>query len=632
MIRHPALLLFTLLLGLLMLPASQAGDALGEYHELDQLSSGLFLDPLLEYVEDHTGQLQSADITTDILQRDALNSMSFGYTESVYWFRLRLQHSGTRPATRLLSLSYPVLDEIRVHQRFDDGDWQIQKLGDKQPFYMRPVQHRFFVIPLTMTPGQKVELLFRVDTSSSMQFPLSIWKERDFFVADQKQILGMGLYYGIMIIMVLYNLFVFFSVREANYLYYVLYVGCMGGFLASLQGLNFQFIWPEATWWNDHSILIFLGGVVLFALVFTRNFLRLKEMPGLNRLFTIMALFSLVIILISGMFPYHSMIRLLIATAVVGISLSIFAGLIRWSQGYSSARYYTIAWSVLLLGGVILALNKFDFLPRNFFTENIIQLGSALEVILLSFALADRLNSEKRKRYNAQLIALEHEKIARQSQEIALRQERAAREAQALALEIQKQATETLEQRVKERTLELEEVNRKLEQLSTTDGLTGLRNRRFFDQILQREMARAIRTRESICVLMIDVDHFKKVNDVHGHQAGDEILRRVAQTIRQTVHRSTDLLARYGGEEFILVLPGTSIHGAVHVAECIRSAVRRLNFNNISAGLRVAVSIGVHGAVPDSDASHENWIRCADEALYYAKANGRNQVVRYKDC
>ena len=90
MIRHPALLLFTLLLGLLMLPASQAGDALGEYHELDQLSSGLFLDPLLEYVEDHTGQLQSADITTDILQRDALNSMSFGYTESVYWFRFSI--------------------------------------------------------------------------------------------------------------------------------------------------------------------------------------------------------------------------------------------------------------------------------------------------------------------------------------------------------------------------------------------------------------------------------------------------------------------------------------------------------------------------------------------------------------
>src|SRR5690606_27167256 len=221
--------------------------------------------------------------------------------------------------------------------------------------------------------------------------------------------------------------------------------------------------------------------------------------------------------------------------------------------------------------------------------------------ILLLFAFADRLNHQKRKRYSAQLIALEHEKVARKSQVAALQHERnarlaqekarqhvrEAREAQALALVSQKQATETMEQRVKERTLELENANRKLELMSITDPLTNLRTRRFLDQIMQREMARAIRTRESICVLMIDVDHFKKVNDVHGHQAGDEILRVVAQAVRQTVHRSTDLLARYGGEEFIMVLPGTSADGAEHVAECIRSTISRLNFDRISAGLRV---------------------------------------------
>ena len=613
--------------------------------EITSLSSGSELDSVLQYAEDPSAAVPVAAVDTLEWHWGDKNSMSFGYTASVYWFRLNLQHSGTEAVTRLLSLSYPVLDHVHLHSRRHGGDWEVLELGDKQPFAERPVDHRFFVIPLTMNPGEQAELLFRVETSSSMQFPLSIWEERDFFVGDQKQILGMGLYYGIMIIMVLYNLFVFFSVREANYLYYVLYVGCMAGFLASLQGLNFQFLWPEATWWNDHSILVFLGGVVLFVLVFTRNFLQLKEIPLLNRLFNALALLAFGIILFSNLFPYSSMIRLLIGAAVLGISLAIISGIIRWGQGYSSARYYTIAWSVLLLGGVILAMNKFDLLPRNFFTENIVQVGSVVEVILLSFALADRLNNEKRKRYTAQFIALEHEKVARKSQESALQQERnarlaqekalqherEAREAQALALAIQKQATETLEQRVKERTLELENANRKLELMSITDPLTNLRNRRFFDQIMQREMARAIRTRESICVLMIDVDHFKKVNDVHGHQAGDEILQVVAQAVRQTVHRSTDLLARYGGEEFIMVLPGTSADGAEHVAECIRSTISRLNFDRISAGLRVSVSIGIHGAVPGYQESHENWVRYADEALYFAKANGRNQVVRYKD-
>ncbi len=615
-----------------------------EYIDIRSLRSGQELDPVLQYYEDINADIQGIPSVNLAWRRNQHHTMSFGYTDSVYWFRLALSNPGRQSEQRFLSLTYPVLDHVRVYHRSNKGEWQQLELGDKQSFYQRPVIHRYFVIPLMLEAGAADEWIFRVETSSSMQFPLSIWQERDFFIHDQHQILGMGLYYGIMLIMVLYNLFIFLAVREANYLYYVLYVVSMAAFLGSLQGINFQYLWPMSTEWNDQSIIVFLSGVILFAAIFTRNFLNLQDVNWLNRSFGVIIVASLTILVMSNIIPYHTMIRVLITTTVVGIALAIYGGLWRWSQGYSAARYYTVAWSSMLIGGAILAMNKFNIIPRNMFTENIVQFGSALEVILLSFALADRLNQEKRERFEAQIAAFEHEKIARiaqgdaleqernarLAQEKALEHEREAREAQTKALEVQHKATETLELRVKERTLELEDANRKLEMISITDPLTNVRNRRFFDQIMQREMARAIREREPLSLLMLDVDYFKKVNDIHGHQAGDEILRVVAQAIRQTVHRNTDLIARYGGEEFILILPNTELSGAMLVAECLRKAIANLSFDHLAEGLKVTVSIGVHGDVPQYQDKSELWVRYADDALYYAKANGRNQVTHYR--
>ena len=165
--------------------------------------------------------------------------------------------------------------------------------------------------------------------------------------------------------------------------------------------------------------------------------------------------------------------------------------------------------------------------------------------------------------------------------------------------------------------------------MSITDSLTNIRNRRYFDRTLKLEMARAVRQQESISVLIIDIDYFKGVNDSYGHQAGDEVLKGIADSLSKTINRSTDLLARFGGEEFVVILPDTTQAGAVHVAECIRQVILQLEFNDIDAGLELTVSIGVYGAVPAVDCNYETWVRNADDALYYAKNHGRNQVVSF---
>ena len=185
-----------------------------------------------------------------------------------------------------------------------------------------------------------------------------------------------------------------------------------------------------------------------------------------------------------------------------------------------------------------------------------------------------------------------------------------------------------LEQSVAERTAELEAANRSLELLSATDGLTGIANRRHFDNLLQVEWKRQARLRQPLALAMMDVDWFKQYNDRYGHQAGDDCLRLVAGILGGYVRRAGDLAARYGGEEFVFVAPGLDAAEMLHLAEAIRSVVEhRAVPHGLSPFGKVTLSIGVAVVVPSSSGKPEDLLRKADEALYQAKSQGRNQVV-----
>ena len=174
----------------------------------------------------------------------------------------------------------------------------------------------------------------------------------------------------------------------------------------------------------------------------------------------------------------------------------------------------------------------------------------------------------------------------------------------------------------------LQELNAKLATLSTTDGLTGLANRRRFDELFVEEWKRGTRNRRPLALAMIDVDYFKKYNDRYGHQRGDECLRIVAEVLRQGVHRAGDLVARYGGEEFVFLGPATEGTNALQLVDAMRSALEALAVSHDSSPWgHVTMSIGVAAADPNNERDPETLIARADQALYAAKAQGRNRVV-----
>jgi diguanylate cyclase (GGDEF)-like protein len=187
---------------------------------------------------------------------------------------------------------------------------------------------------------------------------------------------------------------------------------------------------------------------------------------------------------------------------------------------------------------------------------------------------------------------------------------------------------DSLERRVAERTEQLEDANRRLATLSITDGLTGLANRRHFDDVLRTECARATRVGQPLAVIMLDVDYFKRYNDRHGHQAGDACLIRVAQALTAGMRRAGDLTARYGGEEFSIVLPNTGADEARQIGEALRRAIDDLGIAHASADAQhVTISVGIAIQPPPGAADPDALLRLADAALYHAKDAGRNCVV-----
>ncbi len=620
-IRHcNALALRSLLTALLLCLAANSA-AIDRVLPLRSDTGTFSVGSWLDILQDRSGEL---DIDT---VRDSKgwkqwhqDAVSLGITEDDWWFRFSAVNQAPWETLFLLEIAYSSLDYVNIYV-VDNGVVQNHYvMGDHYPFHSRPIDHHNFITPISWPSGKQYDIYIHARTSGAMQLPLTLWWQADFYQTDQKRQVAEGLYYGAMIIMLVYNIFMYFGVRDQNFLFYSGFVACIALFVSSLTGYSYQYFWPESPKWNGTSIGFFLSFAVMFAIMFTHRFLfsDLRSSHWLLRS-SLVAIYIITSIMIvsSMLLPYTISLILVIVGSVVACFGALVIGAYGWVTNVIAARYYVLAWSSLLIGGIILAGNKFSVIPQNLFTDNAVQIGSSMLVALLSFAIAHRINEERRRRYDAQLETLAHEREARLAKEEAL--------------QAQQQANRELEKKVRERTEDLRKANSILEELSATDVLTGLKNRRSFDETAKREYVRCFRYQRPIALVFVDIDHFKKFNDVYGHLIGDEALRTVARILAHAAVRDSDMVARYGGEEFCILLPETETEGAVAVGERVRAQVEREEFLVNGQRVPITVSLGVSCHRPSSPDLLDSLIREADEALYDAKANGRNQVIAHKD-
>ena len=550
----------------------------------------------------------SAEQTLDQIQQSNVNwvpngerEFSQGYSNSHWWLKIELKNPSAQPLQRYIEISYALLDSVTMYV-VDSGTLLSKlELGDQHPFLKRPVDSPHFVFPLEWQADQALTVYLEVHSAGSLQVPIMMWQPEAFYVHQMHLDTVQGIYWGGILIIFFYNGLLFFALKDSAYFWYVGCVLFIALAFTSHSGQAYRYLWPTATQWNNISLLVMICLSCIFAGQFAKLFLNVKRLsPLMEKTLNGLIASFIALACVSWWGPYHLLIQVSLIMVFVLVFLATGIGIYGMRKGDRSARWYLLSWSVFLAGVLIISLSKFGLLPTNFFTQNSAQIGSMLEAALLSFALADRINREKLMRFAAQ---------------------------QAL-LHTTEKMKEELETRVQERTRDLETLNEKLEQLSRTDQLTGLHNRRYLAEKIEEEFNRCARYKHAISVLMIDVDHFKSVNDRYGHSAGDECLKTIASHLLGGVRLPPDVAARLGGEEFCLLLPETSSAGALSVAERIRESIHGSVISSDSNIFSVSVSIGVYTQC-DGQYDWENALKNADEALYQAKHQGRNRVVAH---
>ncbi len=552
-------------------------------------------------------------------QSIARQSPNFGFTNDAYWFRFQINNRGQQDLARFIELPIPFIDDVQLYHYTAGQLRTTYTLGDEMPFTQRVVRHQNFVMPLNLAPGANA-IYIRLASSGTIEAPFRIWDPTHFYETNDDDKLLQGLVIGILLIMIVYNLFVYFSTRDINYVYYIGFVASYLFFHLSLNGYSFAYIWPNAVRWNSFAISTFMASSELFTSLFANSFLRLNQFSRPAHYLTrALAIASALLVALTFVLPYSWTVRVGAAFTIPVCLTALALGYWRWWRGAKFARYYCIAWTTVLISLSVLNAGKFGLIPSNIWTENASQIGIVLLVLLLSFTLADRINHDRTLRINAQAVALGHERWARAAQEALIR--------------TKEEANLELEQRVTARTNDLNRTleqlklaNDQLQRLSSMDGLTQISNRTFFDSSLALEHRRADRARSSLSVIMMDIDHFKLVNDTYGHMGGDACLRAVAGLMRPRIQRVGDVLARFGGEEFVMLLIDSDLKNSMVLADGFRADIEKLAVPFEGCTIRITASFGVACDTPDRHLNPQELLARADNALYQAKHEGRNCV------
>jgi len=524
---------------------------------VDFRGGALLISKYLEIYEDKTSNLTFNQVSkVKGFQQSKDETPNMGLSQSAFWIRFSVTNNSQRPLI-FLELAHPLIHSCELY-KIDGSNSQTEGYQETDAFGKRSVQYQNLVLNLKIQPGSTANYYLKIKGANQVIFPLMIRDQEN--LSEYSLLIESinGCFAGIILVMVLYNLFIYFSTRDKSYLFYVLYVLSVGLAQIALSGYGFKYLWPNIPQFNAVSTIYFSGFAGVFAMLFVKNFLQLDEKwPfGVYILNLNILLYSSTGLLNLAGFELLSFRAVDVAGGIGSLGLLVI-GIKLSREGYRPARLFLIAWTIFLFGLVLLVLRNVNVLPYNTFTSYTMQLGSILEVVLLSIALADKINIFKREREESQEEAL---RISKENERIIREQ------------------NISLEGKVKERTTTLLKTNEEL-----NDTLTKLKDAQ--SQLIESEKMASLGqltagiaheinnpinfVSSNIKPLRRDIDDLMQILAIYDDLNNVDSLADIKEKLEKVENLKTELDLDYLKTELEMLLKGME-EGASRTVEIVK--------------------------------------------------------------
>lgn len=496
------------------------------------------------------------------VQHPKQNFLSLGISKQATWIRLEVQNTTGEPQFQRLNAAQPWVDHLSVYLMNDSGLLKEWHSGDSLVADSHLLAGVGFVFDMTIPPG-KSDILIRGQSLDPLTLPIALLDSYQSRTLDSQIHVTSGIVYGVLLALVGFNLVLYSSLKQLDALLYSIYISCFIIVNLSYNGYGFAWFYPNSLFIANHLTLIFMVFHGVSGLVFVSNFLEIRtRTPKLHlglNIYNALGIIAMVVLI--------SLQQHLLATTLAFKFLSlttvimIFLGI--WNLGKTKDAWYFLgAVACSMLGLLITTLSVWGMLPYNYYSYNGAVFGVVFEAIILAVIVAYRLKDVEQKRATAEYLA-------------------------------------------------------------AYDPLTNLFNRRSLMSAGTKLIHFADQSKKPLSFVMMDIDHFKTVNDTYGHQVGDQALIHIANLLRSNT-RATDTLSRWGGEEMVILLPNTNASQALAYTEHLRLTIAQTPLIHEGQEIKLTASFGI--ATRKKFETLDELYQRADKQLYLAKRQGRNRV------